>query len=168
MIDMCTIYLSAIRRALPQAKVAVDPFHVVQLANDKVHEVRRRVTRERHGRRGRKNDPKYGVKNLLVRNREHLSDQQMAKMWNALDGDGTTGTRQILAAWIAKEKLRDVLALSASRTGTTRPPGRSTTSSTTSGPGAPPATTSPRSSASPPPSTPGLTASPQPSSSASQ
>lgn len=118
-IDMCTIYLSAIRRALPQAVVAVDPFHVVQLANNKVHEVRRRVTRERHGRRGRKNDPEYGVKNLLVRNREDLTDRQLARMWNALDGDGTHGTRQILAAWIAKEKLRDVLALSASRTGTT-------------------------------------------------
>lgn len=118
-IDMCTIYLAAARRALPRARVAVDPFHVVQLGNNKVHEVRRRVTRERHGRRGRVKDPEYAVKNLLVRNKEDLSMRQLAKMWNALDAEGTSGTRQILAAWIAKEKLRDVLALSPSRSRST-------------------------------------------------
>ena len=31
-IDMCTVFLSAVRRALPKARVAVDLFHVVQLA----------------------------------------------------------------------------------------------------------------------------------------
>ena len=31
-IDMCTIYLAAVRRMLPHAAVAVDLFHVVQLA----------------------------------------------------------------------------------------------------------------------------------------
>jgi hypothetical protein len=41
-IDMCTIYLSAVRRMLPGAAVAVDLFHVVHLAVKVVGDVRRR------------------------------------------------------------------------------------------------------------------------------
>lgn len=43
-IDMCTIFKSAIRRVLPQATLVVDHFHLVQLANQTLTEVRRRVT----------------------------------------------------------------------------------------------------------------------------
>jgi transposase len=50
---MCTIYLSAMRRMLPQAQVAVDLFHVVHLAVNAVSDVRHRAAREKYGRRGR-------------------------------------------------------------------------------------------------------------------
>ena len=53
-IDMCTIFKSAIRRVLPQATLVVDHFHLVQLANQTLTEVRRRVTVTHRGRRGRK------------------------------------------------------------------------------------------------------------------
>ncbi len=43
-IDMCTIFKSAIRTSLPRAVLVVDRFHVAQLANNAVTEVRRRVT----------------------------------------------------------------------------------------------------------------------------
>ena len=56
-IDMCTIYAAAVRRMLPHATVAVDPFHVVQLATKMVGDVRRRAIREKYGRRGRSQDP---------------------------------------------------------------------------------------------------------------
>jgi transposase len=46
-IDMCSIYLSAVRRMLPQAQVAVDLFHVVHLAVNTVGDVRRRATWEK-------------------------------------------------------------------------------------------------------------------------
>jgi transposase len=42
-IDMCTIFLSAVRRMLPHARVAVDLFHVVQLAVKTAGDVRRRA-----------------------------------------------------------------------------------------------------------------------------
>lgn len=42
---MCTIFKSAIRRVLPQATVVVDHFHLVQLANQTLTEVRRRSPR---------------------------------------------------------------------------------------------------------------------------
>src|SRR2546421_44519 len=52
-IDMSSIYLSAVRRALPGAQVAVDLFRVVQPAARTAGDVRRRATRELCGRRGR-------------------------------------------------------------------------------------------------------------------
>jgi hypothetical protein len=49
--------------------------------------VRRWVVRGKYGRRGRSGDPEYGIKNLLVRNLEHLSPGQFAEVMNTLDGD---------------------------------------------------------------------------------
>jgi transposase len=109
-IDMCTVFVAATRRYLPNATIVVDHFHVVKLANDTVAEVRRRIATQLRGRRGRKTDPEYTVRNLLRRNREDLSDTAFAKLWNTLvdlEGPGLT----ILTTWIAKEELRRLLAL---------------------------------------------------------
>jgi transposase len=61
--DLCSIYVSAVRRMLPHATLTADLFHVVQLAVKAVGDVRRRVVRARYGRRGRSGDPEYGIKN---------------------------------------------------------------------------------------------------------
>ena len=114
-IDMCSIYASAVRRMLPGAQLAIDLFHVVHLAVKMTGDVRRRVARGKYGRRGRSGDPEYGIKNLLVRNLEHLSPAQFAKVTGALQAD--PGGQEIAAAWIGKEKLRDVLNLRARITG---------------------------------------------------
>jgi transposase len=108
-IDMCSVFLSAVRRALPKAQVAVDLFHVVQLAVKGVGDVRRRATREKYGRRGKEGDPEYGLKGLLNRNLETLSPEQFAKIIETLDSD--PHGQQIAIAWIAKEKLRAALKL---------------------------------------------------------
>jgi transposase len=112
---MCSIYASAVRRMLPRATLTVDPFHVVQLAAKAVGDVRRRVVRARYGRRGRSGDPEYDIKHLLVRNLEHLSPDQFAKIIDTLDRDRYG--QEIAAAWIGKEKLRDALNLRARVTG---------------------------------------------------
>jgi transposase len=109
-IDMCTVFVAAIRRYLPHATIVVDHFHVVKLANDTVAEVRRRIATQLRGRRGRNTDPEYTIRNLLRRNREDLSDRAFTKLWNTLvdlDDPGLT----ILTTWIAKEELRRLLAL---------------------------------------------------------
>ena len=116
-IDMCSIYASAVRRALPNAQLVVDLFHVVQLAVKMTGDVRRRAVREKYGRRGRSGDPEYGVKGLLVRNLEHLHPGQFAKVMDTLSAD--RHGQQIAAAWIGKEKLRDVLNLRARASGST-------------------------------------------------
>ena len=114
-IDMCSIYAAAIRRMLPRATLAVDLFHVVQLAVKMTGDVRRRATREKYGRRGRSGDAEYGVKHLLGRNLENLSPAQFAKIMDTLSED--RHGQQALAAWIGKEKLRDALNLRARVTG---------------------------------------------------
>ena len=116
-IDMCSIYASAVRRMLPGAAIAVDLFHVVQLAVKATGDVRRRAVRGKYGRRGRSGDPEYGIKGLLVRNLEHLAPGQFAKVMEILGRDAAG--QEILAAWIAKEKLRDALNLRARVTGST-------------------------------------------------
>jgi transposase len=113
-IDMCEVFRSAIGKALPHATIVVDHFHLVQLANNKLAELRRRVTWKAHGRRGRKGDAEYDHRRLLRFNAEDLTADQIATMQRELRRAGTYG-RQILAAWHAKEKLRDLLALA--RTG---------------------------------------------------
>lgn len=109
-IDMCTIFKSAVTAALPHAVLVVDHFHIVQLANNTVTEVRQHTTVLHRRRRGRKGDGEWDVRRLLGRNREDLTDRQFAKMWNTLVDLGRMGER-ILTAYIAKEKLRDLLAL---------------------------------------------------------
>lgn len=116
-IDMCTIYAAAVRRMLPNATLVVDLFHVVQLATKMVGDVRRRVIRDKYGRRGKAKDPEYGIKNLLVRNLQHLRPAQLDKILDVLSAD--RHGQQIAAAWIAKEKLRDMLNLRARLTGST-------------------------------------------------
>ena len=116
-IDMCAIFASAVRKMLPRAAIAVDLFHVVQLAVKTVGDVRRRAIRELYGRRGRAGDPEYGIKRLLTRNLESLSPEQFEKIIETLDA--TAPGQQLAIAWIAKEKLRSALKLRARVTGST-------------------------------------------------
>jgi transposase len=117
-IDPAAVYAKAIRTEglVPNATLVIDHFHLVKLANDAVTKVRRRVTWEQKGRRGRKIDPAWANRRRLLTGSERLSPKAFATMWNSLiDSDPSA---QILTAWIAKEQLRKLLALA--RTDTTR------------------------------------------------
>lgn len=66
-IDMPTTYAKAARDALPHAELIVDRFHLVKRANQMVEAVRRRITWNSWGRRGRKADPEWiNRRRLLV------------------------------------------------------------------------------------------------------
>jgi transposase len=110
-IDPHAGYAAAVRAALPDAQVAVDHFHLIMLANKAVTAVRQRVTRELLGRRGRKIDPAWANRRLLLRGRERLSHAALARMWNGCVDHDPSG--QILSAWIAKEELRALCAVAA-------------------------------------------------------
>jgi len=116
-IDMCTAFRAAARKSLPHATVCVDAFHLVQLANKMVNTVRQRIVRTKYGRRGRTGDPEYGIKRLLGRNLEDLRHDQLAKLWNTMADDPALADLHLV--WIAKEKLRDLLALRITRAHTT-------------------------------------------------
>ena len=114
-IDPAAVYAKAVATSglLPNARLVVDHFHIVKLANDAVTKVRRGVIWEQKGRRGRKIDPAWANRRRLLSARERLSDKAFTTVWNSLiDSDPSA---QILTAWIAKEELRKVLALA--RTG---------------------------------------------------
>jgi transposase len=110
-IDPHAGYAAAVREVLPDAMLAVDHFHLIMLANKAVTAVRQRATREHLGRRGRKLDPAWANRRLLLRGHERLSQRALARMWNGCIEHDPTG--QILSAWIAKEELRALCALAA-------------------------------------------------------
>nr|WP_198588511.1 ISL3 family transposase [Geodermatophilus chilensis] len=107
-IDPCATYRAAVAEALPHARIVADHFHLVRLANQALTDVRRGVTWDLHGRRGRASDPAWARRRRLLRGYERLTPEQFTRMWNDLvDADPTS---KILTAWIAKEELRRLLA----------------------------------------------------------
>ena len=111
-IDLCATFRAAVRTALPHVRIVVDCFHVVQLAQRHLADLRRRLTWRHHGRRARKGDPVWSVRKLLRRNKEDLTAEELATLTGELTGMGTYG-KQILDGWRAKELLRDLLRLTA-------------------------------------------------------
>ncbi|BDB63522.1 ISL3 family transposase [Rhodococcus sp. RDE2] len=109
-IDPAAVYAAAVRTEglLPNATLVVDHFHLVQLANQAVTKVRRRVTWELRDRRGRKADPEWANRRRLLTGRERLSGIRFARMWNAIVDEDPSG--EILSAYIAKEELRTLLS----------------------------------------------------------
>ena len=100
-------YASGIRAALPNAKIAVDRWHLVALANQMVTDVRQRLTRELLGRRGTVADPVWVNRRLLLTGAEHLSAKQWRRLTHMLDDHDPTN--EIGAAWGVKERLRLLL-----------------------------------------------------------
>jgi len=105
-------YLRPVRTHLPGARIVLDCFHVIRLANQVVTEVRRRTQWEILGRRGRKGDPLYGIRHTLLKARERLTErdhQRLTAAWTHPDGDRWDEVR---CAWWTKEHLRDVYGAS--------------------------------------------------------
>jgi transposase len=110
-IDMCTIFKSAVREALPHAVLVVDHFHVVQLAHQALNEVRRRVTVQVRGRRGRAGDREWDLRNRLTRSARRMRADRVDKLCDEIAGLPAGLSTPILTAWNAKEDLLDLLAL---------------------------------------------------------
>ncbi|MFD0823546.1 ISL3 family transposase, partial [Micromonospora zhanjiangensis] len=110
-IDMCTVFKSAVGQVLPHAQLVVDHFHLVQLANATVTEVRRRVTVQVRGRRGRKGNREWELRNRLTRSAARMRAEHVDDLQAELTALPARIGRPILAAWNAKEDLLDLLAL---------------------------------------------------------
>ncbi len=113
-IDMCTIFKSAITQMLPHATVVVDHFHLVQLANQALTEVRRRVTMQHRGRRGRKGEREWQLRNRLTRCAARMPGEHVNALVDELSTLPAAIATPILSAWNAKEDLLDLLALARS------------------------------------------------------
>jgi transposase len=101
-------YASALVVPLGHATVVVDHFHAIKLANTVVDQVRRRTQQATLGHRGRKRDPLYRIRNLLLTAHEQLTQRGRVRLRAGLAIGDPTG--EVVAAWQGKELLRGVYA----------------------------------------------------------
>ncbi len=99
-------YRKGIQPSLGHARLVADPFHVCALANRCLDQVRRRVQQSLLGHRGRKDDPLYRIRRVLLRGYERLTE----RAWERLEAGLVAGDPddEVLDAWLAKEHVRDI------------------------------------------------------------
>ncbi len=104
--DLAESFRAGLSPHLSHARRVADPFHVVRVANRCVDKVRRRVQNDTLGHRGRKHDPLYRIRKLLLAGNERLDQRGSNRMLLGLRvGDPHD---EVLGAWLAKESVRDV------------------------------------------------------------
>jgi len=104
-LDMSATYAAVYRVVLPKALQVVDPFHAVSLNNRCLDEVRRRVQSEQLGHRGRKDDPLYRARRVLLTAEEKLDEQAIERLRSLLElGDPNA---EVAIAYRIKERFRD-------------------------------------------------------------
>jgi transposase len=94
-----------LNQQLPHAVRVLDPFHVTKLGLTALDQVRRRVQHDVHGHRGHRGDPLYGIRRILRRRADRLSE----RAWGRLRAGLVAGDRcgQVTAAWtIAQDLMR--------------------------------------------------------------
>ena len=91
---------------LPKATTQViGPFHVISLANRCLDAVRRRVQSEQTGHRGRRDDPLYRARRVLLFAEERLDEQAAERLWSLLELGDPGG--EVAIAYRSKERVRD-------------------------------------------------------------
>lgn len=86
--------------------LVVDPFHIVRLGNMALTRCRQRVQQQLLGHRGRKTDPLYGLRKLLLLGSERVDERGWQRLHAALaTGDPDDEVRD---CWVAKEYVRDI------------------------------------------------------------
>lgn len=104
--DLTDSYRAGLSPHLDHARRVADPFHVVRIANRCVDKVRRRVQNETLGHRGRKHDPLYRIRKLMLTGAERLDEAGTERLLLGLRAGDPND--EVLGAWLAKESVRDV------------------------------------------------------------
>jgi transposase len=104
-LDMSSAYAAVYTVVLPNALQVVDPFHFIALANRCLDDVRRRVQSEQTGHRGRKHDPLYRARRVLLMGEEKLNDEATARLESLLELGDPNG--EVAIAYRIKERIRD-------------------------------------------------------------
>jgi transposase len=104
-LDMSNAYAAVYSVVLPRATQVIDPFHVISLANRCLDAVRRRVQSEQTGHRGRRDDPLYRARRVLLFGEERLDERASERLWSLLAlGDPNA---EVAIAYRIKERVRD-------------------------------------------------------------
>lgn len=69
-------FKTATTEEMPQAKAALDPFHVIRLAGEALNQCRRRVQQELHSRPGQADDPLHKAHRTLHTGNNLLAPNQ--------------------------------------------------------------------------------------------
>ena len=101
-------YANAIGVELPDAMLVMDHFHAIALANRAVDAVRRRAQNDTLEHRGRRGDPLYRIRRVLLVAAERLNAAGWDRLIAGLEVGDPDG--ELAAAWLAKELLRKVYA----------------------------------------------------------
>ena len=104
--DLAESYRAGLSPHLAHSTRVADPFHVVRVGNRCVDKVRRRVQQEMLGHRGRKVDPLYRIRKLLLAGAERVDERGHDRMLLGLRAGDPHD--EVLGAWLAKESVRDV------------------------------------------------------------
>lgn len=104
-LDMSPTYAAVYTVTLPRAKQVVDAFHLVQLANRALDEIRRRVQREHTGHRGRAKDPLFRARRVLLSGEERLSQAAQERLASLLALGDPGG--EVAIAYRVKERIRE-------------------------------------------------------------
>lgn len=104
--DLAESFRAGLSPHLDHCQRVADPFHVVRVANRCLDKVRRRVQNETLGHRGRKPDPLYRIRKLLLTGAERVSDKGQDRVLLGLRAGDPND--EVLGAWLAKESVRDV------------------------------------------------------------
>lgn len=107
-LDMSDAYAAVYSVTLPDAAQVVDAFHAVALANRCLDDVRRRVQNEQTGHRGRRDDPLFQARRLLLRGEERLGAEAAGRLASLLEL-GDPGA-EVAIGYRVKERLRDFYA----------------------------------------------------------
>ncbi|HEX2028625.1 MAG TPA: transposase [Nitriliruptorales bacterium] len=108
-LDLSGAYRLVADTMLAAATQVADPFHVVRIAGERLDDTRRRVQNETLGHRGRKRDPLYRARKLLVLADEHLDDDGRARRQGLLRAGDPRG--EVADAWTAKAAVRGIYQL---------------------------------------------------------
>jgi transposase len=104
-LDMSATYAAVYTVILPKAAQVVDSFHVISLANRALDQIRRRVQNEQTGHRGRRDDPLYRARRVLLLGEERLTDNAAQRLASLLAlGDPNA---EVAIAYRVKERLRE-------------------------------------------------------------
>lgn len=97
--DMCGAYIEEVKARAKNAQIAFDPFHVVKLANEAVHEVRRAEARMREGSTAAR--ALKGSRWVLLKAPESLRPSERVKL-----AEVAALNRRVYRSYLLKEELR--------------------------------------------------------------
>jgi transposase len=97
--DMSASFIAEVRERAPQAEIVFDPFHVVKLANEAVHKVRRTEARVRKG--SDEADVLKGSRWALLKAPEDLTRKERLRL-----SDVAALNARVYRAYLLKEELR--------------------------------------------------------------